>query len=140
MLIAMPPTLRQGDGVSNQRPAGNGASNRLAAALSGVAVLGCLAGGALIARAPLMSGGRHPALGEVAGMIAVPTIAALVAAWAARRNRPVVLAISTAVVGLFSVVTGFSIGGAFLPAVAALIWATFATIAGGPARQQPSSE
>jgi hypothetical protein len=106
--------------------------NRVAIVLSGLAVLGCLVVGALMNQAPMMRGGRNPALGEVAGMIAVPTIMAVVATWAAWRNRPIVLSAATAVVGLFSVVTGFSIGRAFLPAFGLLVWAAFASFANSP--------
>jgi ABC-type branched-subunit amino acid transport system permease subunit len=71
-------------------------------------------------------------------MIAVPALASVVATWAASRNRPVILSIATLVVGLFVVVTGFSIGTAFLPAVGLLIWAITASVANGPAEQQSS--
>ncbi len=108
--------------------------NRVAVVLSSLAVLGCVGAGALIHFAPRAHGGWQPTLWDAAKMIAAPTIAAVVATWAAWRNRRVVLAIATAVVGLFSVVTGFSIGTAFLPAVVLLVWGTFASLADSPAR------
>lgn len=57
--------------------------NHLAIGLSVSAVLCCLVAGAGMSQAPIMSGGRHPSLSEVAGMIAVPTVVAALATWAA---------------------------------------------------------
>lgn len=110
--------------------------NRLAVVLTGLAVLACLVAGVLMSQAPIMRGGRPPALGEVVGMIAVPTIGAAVAVWAAWRNRPVVLSIGAAVVGLFSFVTGLSFGRVFLPAVGLLVWGAVASFAGGTVRER----
>ncbi len=53
--------------------------NRLAVGLCSLAVAGCVVAGVLMYQTPMMRGGRHPSLGEAAGMIAVPTLAALVA-------------------------------------------------------------
>jgi hypothetical protein len=112
--------------------------NHLAIGLSVSAVLCCLVAGAGMSQAPIMSGGRHPSLSEVAGMIAVPTVVAALATWAAWQHRPLVLCFATALVGVFSVVTGFSIGSAFLPALALLVWGSFASVANGVRPQGPS--
>lgn len=109
--------------------------NRLAVVLTGLAVLACWIAGGVLSQAPLMRGGRPPTLGEVAGMIAVPTIGAAVAAWAAWHRRPVVLSIGAAIVGLFSLVTGFSFGRVFLPAVGLLVAGAVASFAGGAVRK-----
>jgi hypothetical protein len=109
--------------------------NRLAIGLSLSAVVGCIAAGAWLGQVPGMFGGRYPTLSQVAAMIAVPTIGAVVATWAAWQNRTLVHVIATALVGLFSFVTGFSIGGAFVPAVAFLVWGTFASFANGSVKQ-----
>ena len=109
--------------------------NRLAIGLSLSALLGCIAAGAWLAQAPVMFDGQHPTLSQVAGMIAVPTIGALVATWAAWQNRTLAHLTATALVGLFSVATGFSIGGAFVPAVAFLVWGTFASFANASVKQ-----
>ncbi len=109
--------------------------DRLAIGLSALAILACFAAGVLIYRTPLMSGGRRPSVAEVAEMIGVPLIASVVACWAAWRTRPFVLSIAAALVGLFSFVTGFSIGRAFWPALALLVWAALASFANRPDRQ-----
>jgi len=110
--------------------------NRLAVVLTGLAVLACLMAGVVLSQAPIMQGGRPPALGEVAGMIAVPTMGAAVAAWAAWRRRPLVLSIGAAVVAVFSFVTGFSFGRVFLPAVGLLVCGAVASFAGGAVRDR----
>jgi len=112
--------------------------NRLAIGLSVSAVLACAGAAVWIGQSPIMRGGRHPSLGEAAGMAAVPAIAAAIATWAAWRNKPLLLVLGTALLGLFVFVTGFSIGGAFLPAFGLLVWGTFASVADRPARQESS--
>jgi hypothetical protein len=110
--------------------------NRLAISLTALAVLACLVAGVVLSQVPIMRGGRRPELGEIAGMVAVPAIGAAVATWAAWRNRPVVLSIGAAVVGLFSFVTGFSIGRLFLPAAGLLVWGVVASLGSGPAQER----
>lgn len=110
--------------------------SRLAISLTGLSVLACLAAGVVLSQFPIMRGGRHPELGEIAGMVAVPMIGAALATWAAWRNRPVVVSIGAAVVGLFSVVTGFSFGWLFLPAVGLLVWGVFARVGSGPVQER----
>jgi hypothetical protein len=109
--------------------------NRLALGLSASGALACIVAGALLSQAPIMRGGRYPALGEIVGMIAVPAIAAIGATWASWQNRPFLVLLGTALVGLYSLVTGFSIGTAFLPAVVLLVWGTFAAFANRPDQQ-----
>jgi hypothetical protein len=82
-----------------------------------------------------MQGGRYPMLGEIAGIVAVPTIGATLATWAAWRDRAVVVSIAAVVVGLFSFVTGFSFGRLFLPAVGLLVWGALASFGSGRGRE-----
>jgi uncharacterized membrane protein len=106
--------------------------NRLAFSLSAVAVVWCFAVAGWMRATPMMSGGRHPSMGEALGMIGVPALTAAVATWASWHYRHIVMGVMAGVLGLFTVVTGFSIGGAFLPACGLLVWATVASIGNDP--------
>jgi len=77
---------------------------------------------------PMMVGGRRPTIGEALAMVSIPALASAGAVWAASRRRRVVLAVLTGLLGLFSVVTGFSIGSAFAPAFALLVYANIASL------------
>lgn len=71
-------------------------------------------------------------------MVSIPACLALVASWAAWQRRRAVLVTMTALAGLFSLVAGFSIGNAFIPAFGLLAWAVIVSIDDdGP---RPSSE
>jgi len=65
-------------------------------------------------------------------MVAVPAAAAFVASWAAWRGRRAFLLAATAVVGLFALATGFSIGRAVFPTFGLLVWAVIASIDASP--------
>lgn len=99
--------------------------DRLAVGLCASAVVACLLAGAVLTQVPIMSNRRYPELLEVVSMIAVPTDGAIIATWGAWRNRPRLVILGTALLGIFSLVTGFSIGRIFLPALAFLVWGTF---------------
>ncbi len=78
--------------------------------------------------APMMVGGRRPTIGEALSMVALPAIASLIASWGAlRRRRGVIIAMGI-VVGLYAVVTGFSFGAVFYPALGLLVWTLIADI------------
>jgi uncharacterized membrane protein len=97
--------------------------NRLAFSLSAAAVVWCFAAAIWMRATPMMSGGRRPSMGEALGMIGVPALAAAGATWASWHYRHIIMGVMTGVLGLFTFVTGFSIGGAFLPACGLLVWA-----------------
>ena len=107
-------------------------SNRPSVWLSASAVAWCFVAGAWMSQVPMMRGGRYPTFPEIIAMIAVPAAACAAATWAARHRRTIVLGLSTGLVSLFTLVTGFSIGPAFLPAVGLLVWAIFVTLSDGP--------
>jgi hypothetical protein len=98
-----------------------------------------LIAGLVLSQFPIMQGGRHPAPSEIAGMVAVPTIGATLATWAAWRNRPGVVSIAAVVVGLFSFVTGFSFGRLFLPAAGLLLWGALASFGSSPSQERSSN-
>jgi len=100
--------------------------------LSAAATGWCFVAAAWMTTAPMMSGGRRPSVGEAIGMISVPAAAAFVASWAAWRGRRGLLLAATVVVGLFTLITGFSIGSAFFPTCGLLVWAVIASIDAGP--------
>lgn len=95
----------------------------LAPGLAVAAVVSCLAAGVWMSATPMM----NPTVAEIGGMISVPSAIAAAATWAAWTRRRLVLTVLTAALGAFAFVTGFSIGGAFLPAFGLLVWATVAT-------------
>lgn len=107
-------------------------SYRLTFGLAAAATVSCFVAAAWMTATPFMRGGRPPTVGEALAMVAVPAAAALVASWAAWHGRRWLLLAATAVVGLFALVTGFSIGGAFFPTVGLLVWAVIASIDAGP--------
>jgi hypothetical protein len=102
--------------------------NRTGIVLAALAALSCLAAAVLFSRTPMMSGHRTPIVLELIGMIAIPLAASGGAVWAAWAGRWGVLIALTTLVGAFYVVTGFSIGPVFMPALILLLWATLATI------------
>jgi hypothetical protein len=55
-----------------------------------------------------------------------PAGVGMLGAWAAWRDRRILLGVMAALLFLFSVITGFSIGQAYMPAAAAMVWATLA--------------
>ena len=83
-----------------------------------------------------MMGWGRPSVGQILGMISVPTLAAAGATWASYRRRHIAFVVMAGLLGLFTYVTGFSIGGAFLPAFGLLVWAGIAIIGNGT---RPSS-
>ena len=65
-------------------------------------------------------------------MVSIPASFALVASWAAWQRRRAVLGAMAVLAGLFSLVTGFSIGNTFVPTFGLLLWASIASIDDGP--------
>ena len=67
----------------------------------------------------------EPSFSEVSGLGAVPLLIpvlfAALAAWAAWRGRPVTLGVAALLLAVFTFITGFSIGGAYIPAAWLLI-------------------
>ena len=106
--------------------------NRLVFGLSATAFVWCVVAAAWMTTTPIMSGGRRPTVGEAVSMVSIPACLALVASWAAWRRRRAVLAAMAVLTGLFAVVTGFSIGSAFVPTFGLLAWAGIASIDDGP--------
>lgn len=107
-------------------------SYRLTFGLASAATVSCFAVAAWMTTMPFMSGGRLPTVGEALAMVAVPAVASIVASWAAWSGRRWLLVAVTALVGLFALVTGFSIGSMFLPTLGLLVWAVIASIDAGP--------
>ena len=70
--------------------------------------------------------GDHSLLGPVP--LLIPLVIAGVGVWGAWRGRWLPLAIATAIMLVFVVLTGFSIGSGYVPAVAALTWALIAQL------------
>ena len=60
--------------------------------------------------------------------LVIPVLVAGWALWAASRRRTVALAIATFVFLVFCVITGFSIGGAYMPAGLGLMGATLVRV------------
>ena len=58
----------------------------------------------------------------------VPVLITSVGVWAANRRRNAVLALALFLIFAFGVVTGFSIGVAYVPAVALLAWALISSV------------
>jgi hypothetical protein len=56
----------------------------------------------------------------------VPAGVGLLGAWAAWRDHRVVLGVVAAVLLVFSIIAGFSIGMAYMPAAGGMVWATAA--------------
>lgn len=106
--------------------------NHLVFGLSVAAVVWCVAAAVWMTTIPIMSGGRRPTVGEAVAMVSIPACFAIVASWAAWQRRRAVLVAMTVLAGLFSLVTGFSIGNAFVPTFGLLVWATIASIDDGP--------
>ena len=109
---------------------------RIIVALSAGSFLWCLVVGLLFWFLP--SGGESFASISAYGPapLIVPVVLAAAGAWAANRRHKLVLVVVTAVITLYAFITGFSIGLAYLPAVAALVAASIAALAatGGPPR------
>ena len=103
--------------------------DRLAVGLSVSAIAWCFIVAAWMRATPMMNGARYPSAAEAVGLVSLPALAAVGATWAAWRGRYVLLGLATGLVGLFSLVTGFSIGTAFVPAAGLLLWSTIASIA-----------
>ena len=128
---------------------------RLASYLSLAGLLWCVAVGLLLWFLPLGSSSSNSSAGEtVAGggesfaslsgygplPLIVPAVLCGVAVWSALRHHRLVLILSTVLLGLFALLSGFSIGLFYVPAVLALIVACLATsasrtIEGGGARR-----
>jgi hypothetical protein len=58
----------------------------------------------------------------------IPAMIAAVGMWGAWRRRSLPMAVATGIMLLFCFVTGFSIGSGYMPAAAALVWATLANV------------
>ena len=110
---------------------------RLTFGLAVTATVSCFVAAAWMLTFPMMSGGRHPSIGEALAMVSIPAALSALGSWAAWRGRRGVLITVTLVVGLFAVVTGFSIGGAFHLAFGLLGWAVIASIDAGPGPEMP---
>jgi hypothetical protein len=109
--------------------------SRLGVGLSVAAALWCLALAVYLDNLPLMRGGRTPFFLEALLMVWWPLAASAVAMWAAAIGRPGGVALMAALVGAYSVVTGFSIGRGFLPALALLLWAALASVSAARVRR-----
>ena len=76
----------------------------------------------------------EPSFSEVSGLGAVPLVIPILfaglAAWAARRGQRVALGVAALLLTVFTFISGFSIGGAYIPAawllIAAAGWAAVA--------------
>lgn len=106
--------------------------NRWPVGLAVAAFVSCFVIAGWMRTLPMMTRGRRPSVGEALAMVSLPALAAAGAIWAAYRGRRVALAVITGVLGLFTVVTGFSIGSAFAPVFAVLVWANIASIDNEP--------
>jgi asparagine N-glycosylation enzyme membrane subunit Stt3 len=60
--------------------------------------------------------------------LSLPAVVGFVGAWAAWGHRRFVLGAVAALLLVFSIVTGFSIGMAYMPAAAGFVWATAAAL------------
>ena len=109
---------------------------RIAVLLAAASIGWCLVVALLMTQFPMMRGGRAPSLLEALLFVSVPAVVALGGTWAASERRPAWLGLSTAVMGLFTLVFGFSFGSAFAPSFGLLAWATFATASAGPANEK----
>lgn len=120
--------------------------------LAGAAVVGCLVAGWLIWQIPvhesrfdfeareMLRWERARTLstdGRTIVGLSIPTAIALAALWAAWRRRPIILALLTGILGLFSLVTGFSIGSAYHVSAILLFWATLAVFSEGSPEDEP---
>src|SRR5687767_4199238 len=90
--------------------------NRWPFGLAVAALVSCFVVAIWMTTLPIATHGRRPSIGQALAMASIPAMAAAGAAWAAYRGRRVALAVISGVLGLFTVVTGFSIGNAFVPA------------------------
>jgi hypothetical protein len=79
---------------------------------------------------------HYRALSEVSQFgplpLVLPASLAMIAAWAAWRGYRLILGIATLLLAGFTLISGFSIGAAYLPASGALIVATLLVAALGP--------
>jgi hypothetical protein len=106
-------------------------SHRLTFGLAVAATVWCFIAAAWMTTLPMMVGGRHPSGGEALAMVSIPAVASAFGSWAAWRGRRGPLIAAVVVVGLFVMVTGFSIGSAFYPTLGLLGWAIIASIDAG---------
>ena len=95
-------------------------AGRVPVALAVVALAWCVGVGYWMQSVPMMTGGRFPSAGEIAGMVAVPVVAAASATWAARWRRHAILGCMAGLVSVYGVLMGFSFGSAFFPAAGLL--------------------
>jgi hypothetical protein len=109
---------------------------KLIVALSVASFLWCVLVGLLFWFLP--SGGESFASISAFGPapLILPVVLAAIGAWAAYRRHRLLLVVVTAVITLYAFITGFSIGLAYLPAVAALVAASIVALSasGGPSR------
>lgn len=77
------------------------------------------------------------ALGPVP--LIAPVVLAAIGAWSAYRRHTLVLVVATAVIGLFAALTGFSIGFAYVPAVAALVAASVVALTSSDGQSRVSA-
>jgi hypothetical protein len=106
--------------------------NGLAFGIAVAAIGWCFVVAGLMMSVPMFIGSRYPSLIEALAMISVPAVVSSVGSWAAWRGRRWLLLVATAVVGLFSLVTGFSIGAGFVPSFGLLVWAFIASLDADP--------
>jgi hypothetical protein len=99
-------------------------TRRLAPILAAIAAGWCVVAAIWIWNSAL----SRQSVTAAASLLVVPTAIPAAAIWAARRPRQVLLAILVALFGLFCFVTGFSIGGFYLPALALLVWTVVVAI------------
>lgn len=104
---------------------------RLTFGLAAAATAWCFIAAAWMTTFPMMVGGRHPGAGEALAMVSIPAVTSAFGCWAAWRGRRGLLIAATAIVGVFAIVTGFSIGAAFYPTFGLLAWAIIASIDAG---------
>jgi hypothetical protein len=78
---------------------------------------------------------RNTSFSEISGLgplpLLIPVLIAATGLWGAWRRRRLPLGIATALMLFFVVLTGFSVGSAYLPAVGALGWALVAELDAG---------
>ena len=107
-------------------------SRRIAIGLVCAAVLWCVSAG-IVVWATLT---RERTIGSLARLLAITTLCPAGALWAVAQGRRLATITFTALFGCFTVATGFSIGSAYTPALALLVWAMVVVLVEGPSRTE----
>ena len=88
--------------------------------------------------APTVSGESFSSISALGAVpLIIPAVLVAIGTWSAHRHRKVVLFVATLLTAVFALLTGLSIGFAYLPAVAALVVAS--SVAFFASRRPPAS-